>query len=38
MLDKLTKITLNGNKQLSSILLFGPPGTGKSSIASHFAK
>ena len=38
MLDKLTKITLNGNRKLSSLLLFGPPGTGKSSIASHFAK
>jgi replication-associated recombination protein RarA len=38
MLDKLTTITLNGNQQLRSILLFGAPGTGKTSIASHFAK
>jgi vesicle-fusing ATPase len=38
MLNKMTTLTLTGRKQLSSILLFGPQGTGKSSIATHFAK
>ena len=38
MLNKMATLTLNGPKQLSSLLLYGPQGTGKSSIASHFAK
>lgn len=38
VLEKMTKITLGGSRQLTSILLYGPQGTGKTSIASHFAK
>ena len=38
MLNKMTSITLNGSRQLTSILLYGSQGTGKTSIASHFAK
>ena len=38
MLHKMTKITLTGSRQLTSILLYGPQGSGKTSIASHFAK
>lgn len=38
VLNKMTNITLNGSRQLSSILLYGPQGTGKTSIASFFAK
>lgn len=38
MIDKMGLLTLNGSKQLNSLLLFGPQGTGKSSIATHYAK
>ena len=38
ILSKMQKLTLNGTKQVSSLLLFGPQGTGKSSIATHFAQ
>ncbi len=38
VLNKMTNITLKGNRQLSSLLLYGPQGTGKTSIASFFAK
>ena len=38
VLDKITNITLKGSRQLSSMLLYGPPGSGKTSIASHFAQ
>lgn len=34
----MTNLTLKGSKQLTSMLLYGPQGTGKTSIASHFAK
>lgn len=38
VLNKMTNITLKGTRQLSSVLLYGPQGTGKTSIASFFAK
>jgi vesicle-fusing ATPase len=38
VLEKMTNLTLKGSKQLTSMLLYGPQGTGKTSIASHFAK
>ena len=38
ILEKMTNITLKGSRQLTSMLLYGPQGTGKTSIASHFAK
>jgi vesicle-fusing ATPase len=38
MLDKMTNLTLKGSRQLTSVLLYGPPGSGKTSIASHYAK
>lgn len=38
VLEKMTNITFKGSRQLTSILLYGPQGTGKTSIASHFAK
>jgi replication-associated recombination protein RarA len=38
MLNKMGALTLNGSKQLSSLLLFGAQGTGKSSMATFFAK
>ena len=38
VLEKVSNLTLKGSKQLTSMLLYGPQGTGKTSIASHFAK
>ena len=38
MITKVSNIALNGTKQLNSLLLFGPSGTGKTSIATYFAK
>ncbi len=38
MITKVSNIALTGTKQLNSLLLFGPAGTGKTSIATSFAK
>ena len=38
MITKVSNIALNGTKQLNSLLLFGASGTGKTSIATYFAK
>lgn len=38
MLDKMSSLALSGPKQLTSLLLYGPPGSGKTSIAAHFAR
>jgi replication-associated recombination protein RarA len=38
VLNKMTNITLKGTRQLNSLLMYGPQGTGKTSIASFFAK
>ena len=38
MITKVSNIALNGIKQLNSLLLFGASGTGKTSIATYFAK
>lgn len=38
VLNKLTNITLGSTRQLSTALLYGPPGSGKSSLATHFAR
>ena len=38
MLNKMGNLALSGSKQLTSMLLYGPQGTGKSSIATYFAK
>ncbi len=38
MLEKISSVSLSGNKQITSLLLHGAAGTGKSSIAAHFAK
>lgn len=37
-MKRTTKLALKGQGQLSSILLFGEPGSGKTSIAADFAK
>lgn len=34
----MSNICLKGSRQLTSMLLYGEQGTGKTSIASHFAK
>lgn len=38
MLNKMSSLALTGPKQLTSLLLFGPQGSGKTSIAAHFAR
>jgi vesicle-fusing ATPase len=38
VLNKLTNITLGSTRQLSTALLYGPSGSGKSSLATHFAR
>jgi vesicle-fusing ATPase len=38
MLGKVSSLALSGPKQLTSLLLFGPQGSGKTSIAAHFAR
>jgi SpoVK/Ycf46/Vps4 family AAA+-type ATPase len=38
MLEKMSSVALAGPKQLTSLLLYGPTGSGKTSIAAHFAR
>lgn len=38
MLSKSSKLALNDSRQLVSLLMYGKQGSGKTSIASHFAK
>lgn len=38
VLERITKLALKGQSQVTSILLYGETGTGKTSIAADFAK
>lgn len=38
MLNRISTLTLKSLKQINSVLLIGEPGTGKTSLACHFAK